>query len=163
LALVAAALALYWGVRWIERQRFIRQLKMDRISIGELTEMIDAGQLPIIVDVRPVELRIREGMIPGALASGISEGPNVLQHLSRDAEIVVYCTCPNEASAAMAALHLKRAGFKRIRPLLGGLEAWANAGRPVEPAVAAAAPAIPDRSTRNQEVSSMTGKSETLA
>jgi hypothetical protein len=44
-ALVAAGLAMYWAVRWIERQRFIRQLRMDRISIQELTDMIDAGSV----------------------------------------------------------------------------------------------------------------------
>jgi hypothetical protein len=38
----------------------------------------------------------------------------------------------NEASAATAARHLKRAGFKKIRPLLGGIEAWSQAGRPLE-------------------------------
>jgi rhodanese-related sulfurtransferase len=42
---------------------------------------------------------------------------------------VVYCACPNEASAAIAARHLKRAGFKKIRPLLGGVEAWVGAGQ----------------------------------
>jgi membrane protein DedA with SNARE-associated domain/rhodanese-related sulfurtransferase len=168
-ALVAAGLAMYWAVRWIERQRFIRQLRMDRISIQELTDMIDAGQVPVIVDVRPAEARMREGMIPGALASGISEGPRVLQHLSREAEIVVYCTCPNEASAAMMALHLKRAGFKRIRPLLGGMEAWVSAGRAIETAVSdtASAVALSDRASRNPELApnfvDPSRNSETLA
>jgi rhodanese-related sulfurtransferase len=46
--------------------------------------------------------------------------------------VVVYCSCLNEASAATAARHLKRAGFKKIRPLLGGIEAWSQAGRPLE-------------------------------
>jgi rhodanese-related sulfurtransferase len=52
-------------------------------------------------------------------------------HHARDEEIVVYCACPNEASAALACLHLKQAGFNRIRPLLGGVEAWRQAGRQV--------------------------------
>jgi rhodanese-related sulfurtransferase len=51
---------------------------------------------------------------------------------SHELEIVVYCACPNEASAAIAAMHLKRAGFKQIRPLLGGIDAWIQAGYPVE-------------------------------
>jgi rhodanese-related sulfurtransferase len=32
----------------------------------------------------------------------------------------------------MAARHLKRAGYRKIRPLLGGIDAWASAGRPIE-------------------------------
>ncbi len=130
LALIAGALGLYLTIRWIQRQNFIRQLRMDRISVEELIAMIDAGQEPVIVDVRPVDAR-REGMIPGAIACGISDATAALGHVPRDREIVVYCSCPNEATAAIAALHLKRAGFKRIRPLLGGIEAWAKAGRSV--------------------------------
>jgi rhodanese-related sulfurtransferase len=51
---------------------------------------------------------------------------------SHELEIVVYCACPNEESAAVAAKHLKQAGFKKIRPLLGGIDAWVQAGQPVE-------------------------------
>jgi hypothetical protein len=53
--------------------------------------------------------------------------------------------CPNEASAAVAAKHLKQAGFKKIRPLLGGIDAWVQAGQPVEHALASA-PTAPQRS-----------------
>jgi rhodanese-related sulfurtransferase len=146
IALVLAVLALYLMVRWIERQAFIRRLKMNRISVEELVGLIDSGQAPIIVDVRSADVRIREGMIPGAVAGGVSELGKSMTETSRDAEIVVYCSCPNEASAAVAALHLKRAGFTRIRPLLGGIDAWVKAGRSIESAAshhtapAAAAP-----------------------
>jgi len=132
IALVIAGLALYLAIRWVERQNFIRQLKMDRISVDELVALCEQGHKPIIVDVRSAEARIRDGMIPGALASAMSDAPSTFKDLSRDAEIVIYCSCPNEATAAMAALHLKRAGFKRIRPLLGGIEAWKEAGQPIE-------------------------------
>jgi rhodanese-related sulfurtransferase len=58
--------------------------------------------------------------------------------LPRDREIVAYCTCPNEASAAQVAKLLMNSGFKRVRPLHGGLEAWIAAGYGVEIANAAA-------------------------
>jgi rhodanese-related sulfurtransferase len=44
----------------------------------------------------------------------------------------VYCACPNEESAATASKHLRQAGFTKIRPLLGGIDAWVEAGHPVE-------------------------------
>ena len=44
----------------------------------------------------------------------------------------MYCACPNEELAATAAKHLKQAGFEKIRPLLGGIEAWVEAGHPIE-------------------------------
>lgn len=54
-----------------------------------------------------------------------------LRH-SNTAEVIVYCACPKEASAAMVAKKLMRAGFKRVRPLAGGIEAWVARGCGVE-------------------------------
>jgi rhodanese-related sulfurtransferase len=52
--------------------------------------------------------------------------------LPRDRDIVLYCTCPNEASAAQVAKLLMTHGFKRVRPLHGGLDAWIAAGHSAE-------------------------------
>lgn len=132
LFIVVVSLGLYVGRRWWQRMRFIRQLAMDRISVLELIEMIDAGNAPVMLDVRPEQARRTEGIIPGALPAHPSDLQPLLAKLQRNTEIVVYCACPNEASAATAARHLKQAGFKRIRPLLGGVEAWIGAGRKLE-------------------------------
>ena len=48
-------------------------------------------------------------------------------------EIILYCNCPNEESAALAAQALMTRGFVRARPLAGGLEAWVEAGHPTLP------------------------------
>jgi rhodanese-related sulfurtransferase len=53
-----------------------------------------------------------------------------------DREIVVYCNCPNEVSAARAAATLVAQGLLRARPLAGGLDAWVAAGRATEPIAA---------------------------
>jgi membrane protein DedA with SNARE-associated domain/rhodanese-related sulfurtransferase len=132
IAVVVGLLLLYAAYRVIDRQLFIRRLKMARISAQELVGLIDAGQSPIIFDVRTAEARRKEGVIPGSIAAHPDEVSRVAGDYARDAEIIIYCSCPNEASAAVAALHLKRAGFKKIRPLSGGIEAWAKTGRPVE-------------------------------
>ena len=131
MAIVLGALAIYLVVRWIERQLFIRRLRMDRISVDELAGMIDSGERPVIFDVRSSETRARDGIIPGAVAAHPDELEAVLRNYPRNVEVVIYCACPNEATAAIAAQHLRRAGYRKIRPLLGGIEAWAKAGRPV--------------------------------
>lgn len=131
LALVIAAIAAYVFVRWWQRQLFIRQLRMDRISIDELTAMIDRGEAPVILDVRPDLVRYEQGIIPGAVFAHPLEAQKTLSEFPKDIEVVVYCSCPNEEAAATAAKHLKAAGFRKIRPLLGGIEAWTNAGREV--------------------------------
>jgi membrane protein DedA with SNARE-associated domain/rhodanese-related sulfurtransferase len=136
---VCGALGLYWLARWWRRQAFIRQLRMDRITVDELCELIDGGRKLLILDVRPRAARAQDGIIPGAVPgdpAGID--PEVATY-PRELDVVVYCACPNEASAATAAQHLKRAGFKKIRPLLGGVDAWVRAGHALERARAGAA------------------------
>jgi len=55
-----------------------------------------------------------------------------LPELPRDGEIILYCTCPNEASAARIAKSLMNRGFIHVRPLLGGFDAWIEAGLSVD-------------------------------
>jgi membrane protein DedA with SNARE-associated domain/rhodanese-related sulfurtransferase len=129
---IVAALALYSIFKWWRRILFIRQLRMDRITVPELRELIDGGKELVILDVRPRDVRTRDGIIPGAISAHPKDVDPVIKGYSLDIEIIVYCACPNEASAATAAKHLKRAGFKKIRPLLGGIEAWVQAGHPIE-------------------------------
>jgi membrane protein DedA with SNARE-associated domain/rhodanese-related sulfurtransferase len=132
LLIVLCALAAYLLIRWWRRLLFIRQLRMDRITVADLRMLLDADQKLTIVDVRSKEARAEYGIIPGAIAAHPEDIDPLIRELPRDAEIIVYCACPNEESAATAARHLKRAGFKRIRPLLGGIDAWVEAGHPVE-------------------------------
>lgn len=127
IGLLAVALAFYLFIRWWQRMLFIRQLRMDRITVDELVTLLDNEKKPLVLDVRSRAARA-DGIIPGAIPAHPTEMHPALAHHDRDAEIVVYCACPNEATAAVAAKHLKAAGFKRIRPLLGGVEAWAMAG-----------------------------------
>jgi membrane protein DedA with SNARE-associated domain/rhodanese-related sulfurtransferase len=131
LVLVAVAFATYVFVRWAQRQLFIRRLRMDRISAAELAEMVDRGETPVILDVRSKDTRDLEGIIPGAIFAHPDEARETLVGYAPTIEIVVYCSCPNEASAAIAADHLRKAGFKKIRPLLGGIQAWTEIGRPI--------------------------------
>ena len=130
--IVVAAIGLYLLTKWWRRRLFIRQLRMDRISVDELRGLIDEGQKLLILDVRPKEARAQYGIIPGAVPAHPEDIDPVVTTYSRELEIVVYCACPNEESAAVAAKHLKQAGFKKIRPLLGGIDAWVQAGQPLE-------------------------------
>ena len=131
LVLVLAVFAVYVLGRWWKRQLFIRELRMARITATELGEMIDRGETPVILDVRPPNLRRADGVIPGARFAHPADGKVSLAGFSPDLEVVVYCACPREASAVAAVRHLRRAGFRRIRPLLGGIDAWIAEGREV--------------------------------
>ena len=53
--------------------------------------------------------------------------------IPRDRDIILYCNCPNEVSSARVALRLHRKGISRVRPLLGGIDAWRERNYPTEP------------------------------
>ena len=128
-ALIGILLGLYIAFKWAQRRRFFKTLRMARISVKELYELIQAGAAPVIVDVRSATARALEPRrVPGALCITLQEVSQQLAHLPRDRDIVLYCSCPNEASAARAAQILIRNGFERVRPLGGGLDAWIAAG-----------------------------------
>jgi hypothetical protein len=67
--IVLAAIGLYLLTKWWRRRLFIRQLRMDRITVAELRKLIDDGQEIVILDVRPKEIRVQEGTIPGAVSA----------------------------------------------------------------------------------------------
>ncbi|HXY97121.1 MAG TPA: DedA family protein/thiosulfate sulfurtransferase GlpE [Steroidobacteraceae bacterium] len=126
-------LAAYVAYRWWERRRFLAALDMARISVEELKRQIEQGDAPVIVDVRSTTAQTLEARrIPGAVNVPVQDAARHLSELPRDREIILYCTCPNEASAAKVARLLMNNGFRRVRPLKGGLEAWIDAGHPVE-------------------------------
>jgi membrane protein DedA with SNARE-associated domain/rhodanese-related sulfurtransferase len=132
-ALVVALLAAYIAWKWWQRRRFYHELRMARISVDELYRLMDAGTAPVILDVRSPGARGRDPKrIPGAFSLPLDAFDHHVKELPRDREVVLYCTCPNEASAARVAKLLIDSGFKRVRPLLGGLDAWVAAGYSVE-------------------------------
>jgi membrane protein DedA with SNARE-associated domain/rhodanese-related sulfurtransferase len=127
LILIAALLAIFIAAKWWQRYRFLASIRMARITAAELSELLRTGAAAAVLDVRTPERRAQTGWIPGSvLVRDVSE-----LTLERDDEIVVYCDCPNDASAAVMARTLKEHGYRRVRPLAGGVGAWLNEGLPI--------------------------------
>ena len=131
-ALVAVAIIAFIAIRLIKRRALIRELRQARISVAELKELVDRGPLPVIIDALAPASRQREGMIPGAIPVETLRLESDPAALPLDAEVIVYCACPNEASAARIAQQLIRMGCVRVRPLTGGIFAWKDAGFDVD-------------------------------
>jgi membrane protein DedA with SNARE-associated domain/rhodanese-related sulfurtransferase len=148
--IIVALLAAYIAFKWWDRRRFFMMLRMARISVDELYRLIDAGLKPVIVDVRSQTARALEPRrIPGALHVTLHAVDHHVKDLPRDREIILYCTCPNEASAAQAAKILMNNGFTKVRPLHGGLDAWIAAGYDVEELPAAEAIVVVSEPSEN--------------
>jgi membrane protein DedA with SNARE-associated domain/rhodanese-related sulfurtransferase len=123
LMVVGALLAVFVLLKYIERKRNLGAAQLPRISVDELKALLEAGHDPVIVDARSVTARGLEPGIPGALVYGDAPA-RLMATLDRERHIVVYCSCPNDVSAAQVAKDFLNNGFHRARPLHGGLDAW---------------------------------------
>ena len=120
-----ALFGLYIAFRWLERQRLLRFVRIHRIDVIELADRIAAGSAPLIIDVRAsTALAADARMIPGARAIELDDLPQALADIPMDAEVVFYCSCPNDVSAVRATRAMLKHGYGRARPLAGGIEAW---------------------------------------
>jgi len=127
-AVVALLLVVYIAWRWW-RRRVARAPEVSRISVDELRTLIETGEHPLVVDVRgSTTQQIDPRQVPGAIAVSLDAIETGRDALPRDRKIVLYCGCPNEASAAKAARLLLSRGYPWARPLRGGLEAWGASG-----------------------------------
>jgi membrane protein DedA with SNARE-associated domain/rhodanese-related sulfurtransferase len=124
LMVVGALLALFVLLKYIERRRNLGAADVPRIDTDELKALLEAGHDPLIVDARSVTARKLEQGVPGALVYGDHVPARLMASLDRDRHIVVYCSCPNDVTAAQVAKAFLDKGFHRARPLRGGLDAW---------------------------------------
>ncbi|WP_050469589.1 DedA family protein/thiosulfate sulfurtransferase GlpE [Herbaspirillum chlorophenolicum] len=129
--LIGIALAAFIANKWWQRRRFRKSLEMARISVQELNNMLEEGIAPTIIDVRS-PLSQQDGKIPGAVTISNQEIQTFIFDGPIEEEVVVYCACPNEASAAMVARQLMQRGYKKVRPLTGGIDAWRAAGYAID-------------------------------
>jgi rhodanese-related sulfurtransferase len=98
-----------------------------------LKRQLDEGEQVFIVDLRhPLELLPDPYTLPGALH--FSPDSLAARHLEipRDRDVVLFCTCPSEATAAKTAMMLHKLGIERVRPLRGGYDEWKRLGYPLE-------------------------------
>jgi membrane protein DedA with SNARE-associated domain len=93
LAILSGGLVLFIGWKYWQRRRFYRVLRMARISPGELHELIERGQAPIVIDARsPAARKADPRRIPGARLLELSRIEEALKDLPTDREIILYCT-----------------------------------------------------------------------
>jgi membrane protein DedA with SNARE-associated domain/rhodanese-related sulfurtransferase len=140
---IAGAFVLYIAARWWQRELFIWQLRMDRVDVDELHALMNAERAARVIDVRSPMSQALTGRIPGAITVDPKNMRVDLLAIEPESEVIVYCACPNEYTAAKVAKALLQHGFKRVRPLQGGIDAWIAAGHRVEPVTVGGAKVVP--------------------
>lgn len=119
--------------RIIKQQSFLKSVRGAKIEPEELKDMLDAGQKVFIVDLRhPLDYLPDPRVLPGS----VRISPETLaihnEQIPRDRDVVLYCTCPSEATSGKVALTMRKQGIYRVRPLRGGFDEWKRLGFPLE-------------------------------
>lgn len=115
--------------RSIEEILAAARARLDRVAPNDLERERLSGA--VIVDIRPVEQRARDGALPGAIVidRNVLEwrlDPSCEHHLTditgHDTRIVIVCNEGYSSSLAAALLH--DIGLNHATDLIGGFQAW---------------------------------------
>lgn len=101
---------------------------LDRVSPDDLEREVEAGAL--LVDIRPIEQRERDGVLPGALVIDrnvfewrlASSSDARIVDVEEDRRVIVVCNQGYQSS--LAAATLQELGLRGATDLVGGYEAW---------------------------------------
>ena len=105
------------------------QQALDRVEPADLAAVAASGAL--VIDMRPVRQRLRDGELPGALVVD----RNVLEWrldptspyrlaVSDDPDRHIVLVCNEGYSSSLAAITLQQLGLPRATDLAGGFTAW---------------------------------------
>lgn len=111
---------------------------LDRITAEQAYQELQRGAL--LVDTRTSEQRAASGEVPGARPIGLNvlewrldpaSDSRIPEATGHDVRVILFC---NEGySSSLAAARLHELGLSRATDVIGGFEAWRDAGLPVEP------------------------------
>lgn len=120
-----ALFAIYIGMKLMQRRRLRKLYGLVRIAPDEVARLIADDEARIVIlDARSRLAREEDPRrLPRAIEVEDEAAIDTLAPGIREMTVITFCTCPNEASAALLAERLLRAGYGRVRVLTGGEDA----------------------------------------
>lgn len=100
------------------------------ISPELVSEMVEAGENLILLDIRE-DWEWEKAHLEGAIHIPLSELGRRIDELDSQSEIIVYCHLGDRSIDGC--LQLWDLGFRKIRSLTGGIEAWSELIDPTVP------------------------------
>ena len=132
-SIFGAGIAAYVGYKFLHRQLLLRELRIARVTAEELKQLMDNGHELLVVDLRgALDHEADPYTIRGALRMTAEELEQRHHEIPRHQDVILFCACPNEATAAKMALMLRSKGITRGRALAGGIDAWREKDFPLE-------------------------------
>ncbi len=101
------------------------------VTVAELVTALGAGQVPLLLDVRTPD-EFSAGHVANAVNVPVSELAGRLDELAEHRQDPIYVICHSGGRSARAAALLRDAGFEAPINVLGGTQAWIDAGHPVQ-------------------------------
>ena len=100
-----------------------RDINVDRISVEDLKKKLDNGDDIFLLDVRePHEYEINN--INNGYLIPLNDLPDRVNELDSSRDIVAYCKVGGRSARAVD--FLRKTGFKKVKNLVGGINAWAE-------------------------------------
>jgi rhodanese-related sulfurtransferase len=131
---IGAIILIVLAIVWTRRVHARREIEQYRIEPEDLRQLMDADKGIVLLDVRqPLDLLAFPEIIPGAKRLAPKEVMEQAGLIPKDAETVVYCTCPSDKTSLMIVKRALGMQLSRIKFLRGGLAGWKAKGFPVEP------------------------------
>ena len=96
---------------------------LQTITVEELKSRLDAGDKPLMIDVREDE-EVADGMIPGAIHLPMGEIPGRIDEIPREGEVIFICRSGNRSGKVCE--YLQMMGYENQVNLTGGMLAWAH-------------------------------------
>jgi rhodanese-related sulfurtransferase len=121
------------GGRTIDEILAEARARLDRVTAAALATEVAAGA--VVVHIRPLEQRQRDGQLPGAVVidRNVLEwrldpaSPNAIPEAGYDRRVIIVC---NEGySSSLAAATLQDIGVARATDVIGGFQAWMRVTR----------------------------------
>lgn len=131
---VAVGITIVLAIAWHLRARHLRELDSYSIDPGTLHDLLGPPSQILLFDVRqPLDLLAYSEKIPGATRLAPKDLLADPSLIPQERDVVVYCTCPGDKTSREIIQRGLALGFRRVKLLRGGLDAWKQKGFPVEP------------------------------
>ena len=128
ISIICAAVLL--AVFLAKRMRILREMERHTITPEALQVLLASSPDVQVIDVRqPLDLLGDSVIIPGAVwlaPEGVCTNPPLL---TKERDLIVYCTCPNDKTSRPILHRALVRGLLRIKSLKRGLDGWSDLAR----------------------------------